>query len=219
MNEIPILYENDEIYVINKPAGLSVQGGEKISHSLDDDFAKQVGSKVFLVHRLDKDTAGLMVVAKSSFAANIWTKLINEKSVQKEYVAICAGTISPASGVIKDSVVQHGETKKAETNYSTEAVWSVNYEGQEIKMTQMRLLLKTGRMHQIRIHLSKNNCPIAGDDQHGNFKVNKVLKKALKIKQLLLASVKLTIPVKDEKTGKPYTVFEIPLPEHMQFQH
>ena len=87
MNTVPILYENDEIYVINKPAGLAVQGGQGVAHSLDEDFAKQVGQKVYLVHRLDKDTSGLMVVAKSSFAAGMWTKLISSKAVKKEYIA------------------------------------------------------------------------------------------------------------------------------------
>ena len=79
-------------------------------------------------------------------------------------------------------------------------------------MSQIRLLLDTGRMHQIRIHLAKQGCPIAGDDQHGNFKVNKILKKTLKVKKLLLASVKLTMPLE----GKEQT-FEIDLPDYMKF--
>ena len=73
-------------------------------------------------------------------------------------------------------------------------------------------MLETGRMHQIRIHLAKNSCPIAGDDQHGNFKLNKQLKKSLGIKKLLLASVKLTVPMQSQNQ-----VFEIPLPDYMCF--
>ena len=213
---IPVLYENDEIYVINKPSGLAVQGGNGVSHSLDNDFAQQVGNKVYLVHRLDKDTAGLMIVAKSAAAANKWTKLIGSKIAKKEYIAVCAGTINPKQGVIKESVVQHGEMKAAVTCYSVEKEWFVKTSSEEnpdqpdIRMSQIRLQLETGRMHQIRIHLAKQNCPIAGDDQHGNFKINKQLKKTLKIKKLLLASVKLTLPV----DGKQL-VFEIDLPEHM----
>ena len=72
---IPIIYENDEIYIINKPAGLAVQGGQGVTHSLDVEFPKQVGSKVHLVHRLDKDTSGLMIVAKNPAAAGKWTKI------------------------------------------------------------------------------------------------------------------------------------------------
>ena len=88
MNSIPVLYENEEILVINKPAGLAVQGGNGISHSLDKDFSQTLGYKIFLVHRLDRDTSGLMIVAKSAFAANKWTKLIGSKAAKKEYYVL-----------------------------------------------------------------------------------------------------------------------------------
>ena len=113
---IPIIYENDEIYVINKPAGLAVQGGQGIVHSVDRDFAQQAGTKVYLVHRLDKDTSGLMVVAKSPAAAAKWTKLIGTKAVQKEYLAICAGRMKSKKGIIREEIIQHGENKSAVTN-------------------------------------------------------------------------------------------------------
>ena len=218
MNPIPIIYQNDEIYIINKPSGLAVQGGQGVTHSLDVEFSKQTGDKVFLVHRLDKDTCGLMIVAKSPAAASKWTKLIACKDVNKEYIAICIGIISPSSGTIKESVIQHGVEKKAVTKYQVEKSWNFDYESQDcsekksLEMSQIRLMLDTGRMHQIRIHLAKEGCPIAGDDQHGNFKLNKILKKQFKIKNLLLASVKLTLPM----DGK-IKVFEIPLPDYMTF--
>ena len=214
MNSIPVLYENEEILVINKPAGLAVQGGNGISHSLDKDFSQTLGYKIFLVHRLDRDTSGLMIVAKSAFAANKWTKLIGSKAAKKEYLALCAGTLKNKSGVIKDDLIQHGESKSAVTYYNVEKQWNTlispeySQEITSVPLSLIRLKLETGRMHQIRIHLAKQNCPIAGDDQHGNFKINKLLKKQLKVKRLMLASVKLTIPI----DGKEM-VFEIPLPE------
>lgn len=220
MNPIPIIYEDTEIFIINKPAGMPVQGGEKIAHPLDEEFAKQVGSKVYLVHRLDKDTAGLMIVAKSPAAANKWTRLIGSKDVKKQYIAICCGKLNQKKGVISESLVQHGIKKNAVTNYTVEKEWSVemteasenNEAAQKIcfDLCKIRLLLETGRMHQIRIHLAKQNCPIAGDDQHGNFKLNKQLKKYLKIKQLLLCAVELTVPLNGKNT-----TFKIDLPEHM----
>lgn len=214
MNSIPVLYENEEILVINKPAGLAVQGGNGISHSLDKDFSQTLGYKIFLVHRLDRDTSGLMIVAKSAFAANKWTKLIGSKAAKKEYLALCAGTLKNKSGVITDDLIQHGENKSAVTYYNVEKQWNTSISpeySQEITsvpLSLIRLKLETGRMHQIRIHLAKQNCPIAGDDQHGNFKINKLLKKQLKVKRLMLASVKLTMPI----DGKEM-VLEIPLPE------
>ncbi len=212
MNCLPILYEDDEIFVINKPSGLAVQGGQGIFHSLDTDFPNQVGQKIYLVHRLDKDTAGLMIVAKSSAAANKWTKLIGSKVAHKEYVAVCCGSINSKKGTIKESVIQHGSEKSAVTYYRVEREWDLDLGQNAIKMSQIRLLLDTGRMHQIRIHLAKQGCPIAGDDQHGNFKINKILKKEFKVKKLLLASVKLTLPL---ASGEK--VFEIDLPEYMRF--
>lgn len=203
MNLVSVLYENDEIYIINKPAGLAVQGGQGVSHSLDVDFAKQVGSKVYLVHRLDKDTSGLMIVAKTPAAANKWTKLIGSKIAQKEYVAICAGSLKQKKGVIHEDIVQHGDSKQAVTHYEVEKEWDYDIPADDekgtpatvIHMSQIRLKLETGRMHQIRIHLAKQGCPIAGDDQHGNFKLNKLLKKHYKIKSLQLCSQKLIIPI------------------------
>ena len=79
MNDIPIIYQNPEIFIINKKSGMPVQGGEKIAHPLDEELAKQVGQKVYLVHRLDKDTEGLMIVAKTPAAASKWTKLIGKR--------------------------------------------------------------------------------------------------------------------------------------------
>ena len=217
---IPIIYENEEIFIINKPAGLAVQGGEKITHSLDNELAKQVGYKVYLVHRLDKETAGLMVVAKSALAASKWTKLISSKAVKKEYIAVCCGKLAKKSGVIDDSVVQHGETKRAVTKYEVEEEWTqpgTQAENLDSATTftfcKIRLCLETGRMHQIRIHLAAQGCPICGDDQHGNFKLNKHLKKCFKIKHLLLAAVKLTVPMDGENK-----VFEITPPDYMCFK-
>ena len=211
---IPIIYENDEIYIIDKPAGLAVQGGQGVVHSVERDFAEQTGQKVFLVHRLDKDTRGLMIVAKNPVAAGKWTKIIGSKQAKKEYLALCAGRLPAKSGTIKDNVIQHGEEKSALTHYQVEKEWLLKYEtenGQEeLPLCLIRLKLETGRMHQIRIHLAKNNCPIAGDDQHGNFKINKILKKQCKIKRLQLAAVRLTLPLSDAEGGNK--IFEIPAP-------
>ena len=193
---IDIIYENSEIFIINKKSGMPVQGGEKIAHPLDEELAKQTGNKVYLVHRLDKDTAGLMIVAKNPAAANKWTKLIGSKQVQKEYIAVCSGILNPKKGEITEDVIQHGEAKRAVTHYQVEKEWQLEREGEPpIPMCQIRLQLETGRMHQIRIHLAKQGCPIAGDDQHGNFKLNKILRKAAGIKYLQLFSVKLTLPI------------------------
>ena len=234
MKEIPVLFEDDEIFVINKPAGVAVQGGEGIAHPLDEEFSKQVGFKVHLVHRLDKETCGLMVVAKNPKAASKWIELIASKQVQKEYTAICFGEPlingkKQKSGTISGSVIKkNGKNEReqsAVTNFTVEEVKTVeipvfsdNPEEDASKLipltfSRIHLKLGTGRMHQIRIHLSSVGAPICGDDKHGNFKLNKLAKKHLKIKNLLLCSQKLTIPTAGGKTK----TFEIDLPQYFDF--
>lgn len=194
MNQVAVLYENDEIFVIDKPAGLASQGGQGVSHSLDQDFARQVAQKIYLVHRLDKDTRGLMIVAKSSGASAKWTRLIADKSVVREYLALCAGRMDTKNGVIKDSLVQHDRQKSAVTHFKVEDEWTVTVDGISIPLSLLRLRLETGRMHQIRIHLAKNGCPVAGDDRHGDFRVNKILRRA-GVRRAQLASVRLELPL------------------------
>ena len=234
MKEIPVLFEDDEIFVINKPAGVAVQGGEGIAHPLDEEFSKQVGFKVHLVHRLDKETCGLMVVAKNPKAASKWIELIASKQVKKEYTAVCFGEPlingkKQKTGTISGSVIKkNGKNEReqsAVTNFTVEEVKTVeipvfsdNPEEDASKLipltfSKIHLKLGTGRMHQIRIHLSSVGAPICGDDKHGNFKLNKLAKKHLKIKNLLLCSQKLTIPTAGGKTK----TFEIDLPPYFDF--
>ena len=74
MNKISILYEDDEILLVNKEYGVSVQGGAGIAHPLDEELSNQLGYKIFLVHRLDRETSGILIVAKNSRAASTWTR-------------------------------------------------------------------------------------------------------------------------------------------------
>ena len=208
MNAIPIVYENEEIIIINKPAGVSVQGGEGIAHPLDKELPEQTGHEIFLVHRLDKDTSGLMIAAKTKAAAAKWSKLVASRAVKKEYDAICIGTFSERKGVITDDVVQHGEAKRAVTQYAVSEVFEIDCGGEKLSLSLVHLALETGRMHQIRIHLAKKGCPIAFDDKHGNFAKNKLLKKYCGTKRLLLCASKLSLPLSEKEK-----IVRIELPE------
>ena len=245
MTPFAILYEDNEIYLINKPAGVAVQGGEGIAHPLDDELSAQVGYRIHLVHRLDKETAGILIVAKTSEAAAKWIKLVAGPLVSKQYTAICIGEPvvngrTAKSGTIKGIVEAHGREQSAETHFVVDKVIAVDAGGtsaavtatggtptgstltgctptggtpivpKPIKLSLLHITLGTGRMHQIRIQLAKSGAPIAADDQHGDFKANKVLRR-VGIKRLQLAAVQLTVPI----AGSPRT-FTIPLPEHMQ---
>lgn len=218
MSGFSVIFEDEEIFVINKDSGYPVQGGAGISHSLDDDLSKQAGYRVHLVHRLDKDTAGLMIVAKDGKSAAKWTKLIQSKAVKKEYDALCFGTPlvkgkKADKGILTSTVDAHGRTQEAQTFFEVKKQGKITFEDEEktsCDVSLVHLTLGTGRMHQIRIQMAKAMCPLCGDDQHGNFKLNKKLRK-LGGKKLCLASVRLTLPVE----GKD-VVFESPLPSHMQ---
>lgn len=217
MKTFSIIFENEEILLVNKEVGVSVQGGAGIAHPLDAELSIQLGYKIFLVHRLDKETSGILVVAKNAQAAAKWTNLISGGKVKKEYVAVCFGIPivdgkKCYSGVLEGTVEAHGRTQAAKTFFKVESVWNVKIpeSEKELELSFLKLTLGTGRMHQIRIQLAKASCPIAGDDKHGDFKKNKIARK-IGIKKLQLASVKLSLPV-DGKTQ----AFEIPLPGHIK---
>lgn len=217
MKTFSIIFENEEILLVNKEPGVSVQGGAGILHPLDAELSAQTGYKIFLVHRLDKETSGILVVAKNAQAAAKWTKLISCGKVKKEYAAVCfgipvVGGKKCASGVLEGTVEAHGRIQPAKTFFKVESTWSQKIPDSEesVDLSLLRLTLGTGRMHQIRIQLAKALCPVAGDDKHGDFKKNKLARK-IGIKKLHLASVRISIPLNGKETS-----FEIPLPDHIK---
>lgn len=211
MINLSVLYENEEIIIINKPSGLATQGGSGIKHSVDSVLPLQKGFPIFLVHRLDKDTSGLLITAKSSVYAAKWTKLIASKEVKKQYEALCIGTLPDREGYIDEVILQRGIEKKARTLYKINNTYEFECsDGTKQIFSAISLQLDTGRMHQIRIHLAKQNCPIAADDKYGNFKLNKEIKKTLGISRLMLHAGTIEIPL-----GKSRKTFTADYPPHM----
>ena len=215
MKPVPVVFENDEILVVNKPAGLPVQGGAGVSRSLDRELSWKVGRAVHLVHRLDKETCGLLVVAKSAAAAARWARLLSSRAARKEYEAVCFGVPAPdgaeaRSGVITADVRKAGRTLSAETAFSVEETFSVpvaGAEGGSVRFSRVRLVLGTGRTHQIRVHLAGAGAPVCGDDRHGNFRLNRLARKELGIRNLLLCARKITF---DAGGGKRTVEVELP---------
>lgn len=207
MRDLSVIYEDDELIVINKESGLAVQGGERVSSSVDDILAERFGRRPFLVHRLDKDTSGLLLVAKTKEAAAAYSALFAGKGLSKTYLAVCAGCPRPASGVISDPVHTRGREQEALTRYRVRA----SGEG----FSLLELELGTGRMHQIRVHLAGIGNPILGDDKYGDFPLNKRYRRERGLKKLLLHAYRLSVKadVGSPKLAAPRE-FTAPPPAH-----
>ena len=211
---IPIVYEDEAICIVNKPFGIPVQGGSHIAVCLTEILSKQLRTEIFPVHRLDKETSGLLVTAKSAAAARSCRALFESQAVEKEYLALCFGNFehsvnkktlksSPKEGIIDMPIMENGTLKHASSAYKLLAGTDA--------YSLFSVRLHTGRMHQIRIHLAGIGCPIIGDDKHGNFALNKKLWKTARIKKLQLCAYRLRFPI----GGMP-RLFTIPIPEHIQ---
>ena len=161
-NEKSLIDDNDEFIVINKKAGVSVQGGTKSKNNLIDIFSNSnlfKDTKPYSVHRLDKETSGVMIIAKNYNSAKLLTSLFRLRKVYKTYLAICHGVFKNKKGEIRGNLVKYEKEKKiselAITNYNV--ISSNNF------FSFLELKPITGRKHQLRKQLSFMGNPIVGD--------------------------------------------------------
>jgi 23S rRNA pseudouridine955/2504/2580 synthase len=215
------LFEDDDVLVLNKPMGLAVQGGSGTFRHIDgmlNALRDRSGQRPRLVHRLDKDTAGCLLVAKTRFAASALAKNFRSRSARKIYWALVAGAPRPRQGRIstflakeereEDSmmrIARHGEegASHAVTYYAV-------VETAAQKLTWLSLKPVTGRTHQLRAHMDHIGHPIVGDPKYFN-KENWELPGGLQNKLHLLAR-RIAIP---HPRGGTIDV-TAPLPPHMQ---
>lgn len=197
------MFENQDIIAIIKPCGVAVQGGAGISNPLIDDIDRIYSKKHFLIHRLDKDTEGVLIVGKTSTAAAKYSKILNSPETKKEYIALVSGNVESSSGTIKNPLEKDGRLVNAVSKYKVLEKKS--------DFTKLAVSIETGRMHQIRIHMAKAGHPIIGDDKYGNFKLNKELKKNMGVKKLMLAAIKLELYISPAEKK----IFTCPVPEHI----
>lgn len=197
------MFENQDIIAIIKPCGVAVQGGAGISNPLIDDIDRIYSKKHFLIHRLDKDTEGILIVGKTSTAAAKYSKILNSPETKKEYIALVSGNVESSSGTIKIPLEKDGRLVNAVSKYKVLEKKS--------DFTKLAVSIETGRMHQIRIHMAKAGHPIIGDDKYGNFKLNKELKKNMGVKKLMLAAIKLELYISPVEKK----IFTCPVPEHI----
>jgi 23S rRNA pseudouridine955/2504/2580 synthase len=176
-----IIFENEDFFAINKPAGLATQGGSKIRLSVDD-FLVKINPEFRLVHRLDKETSGVLIIAKSRFSASEIAKDFKEKNIKKTYIAITEGIPKSPKGTIDYKLTRHNAGVETDEN-GKESITHYTILGTFNNFALLEIIIETGRMHQIRVHLASINCQIVGDEKYGtqNAKAEKMFLHSAKI--------------------------------------
>lgn len=214
-----VIEEDDQVIALNKPAGLSSQGGRIQAHTLDEllwAFARSSGNRPRLVHRLDRDTSGVILTARTKPAAGFLGKALMAKRFRKTYLAIVApGAPDPKGGVIdaplrremqgreaymRVCTPDHPDAESAVTRYRTLAATP--------EAALVELSPETGRMHQLRVHLASIGRPIAGDVRYGGA----LTLGGHAVPRLMLHAAALSFPHPDGQTKR----VEAPLPDDMK---
>ena len=183
-----ILENNDNFVVINKPAGVAVQSGTKSFKNIIDilkDTKYFENYKPYIVHRLDKETSGILIVAKTREYAQLFTSLFRIRKIHKTYVALTYGKISKSSDTLKDDLVSYDNEKKI----VQKAVSHLKVIKSSSDYTYVELNPITGRKHQLRKQLYNIGHPIVGDDKY--FTDRRADKTKMKSKNLMLHAYKI----------------------------
>ena len=215
---LDIVYEDDDLLVVNKPQGMVVHPAPgNYQGTLVNALLAHCGTSLSgingvirpgIVHRIDKDTSGLLMVAKNDFAHQGLARQIKEHSFRREYEAVVAGRMKQESGVVNAPIGRHPIDRKkmavTEKN-SKEAVTYFRVIAEYPGYTHIRLRLETGRTHQIRVHMAYLGHPVAGDPVYGPQKPDLGLKG-----QCLHARLIGFVHPRDGR----YLEFESPLPDY-----
>jgi 23S rRNA pseudouridine955/2504/2580 synthase len=217
--EFAIVYEDTHLLVIDKPAGVAVHGGSGVSYGVIEQLRASRPQAKFLelVHRLDRETSGLLLLAKKRSALTHLHEQMREGTTDKRYLAMVAGDWKNPRQHVKlplhkyttadgeRRVVVQAGGQEAHTVFNLLRKW----EGYALLEAE----LKTGRTHQIRVHLASSGFPILGDEKYGDFALNKQLQKANDtrgaLKRMFLHAYRITFQHPD--TGQPLTL-TAPLP-------
>ena len=192
-NENLIIDNNENFVVLNKSAGISVQGGTKSKKNLIDIFAKSEifqNTKPYSVHRLDKDTSGVFIIAKNRETAQLLTSLFRLRKVHKTYLAICNGEIQKNSGEWSGELIRYDNGKKIIEKAKT--IFNIIDKNSNSSLVEMRPI--TGRKHQLRKQLFNIGHSIYGDKKYRNNNSSKGINK-----NLMLHSYQIKFMIKDKK--------------------
>jgi len=226
--KLKVVFENQDLLVVDKPAGLSTHptpgnNQKTLVGALLSSYPElsEIGEDRFrpgIVHRLDAETSGLLVVAKTQKAFGYLKKLFQDREIEKEYIALVHGQ-TPQHGEFDKPIGRKTGSRKmtagigrpARTEFLREGVFSIAPRGSKVgvdKFSLLRIILHTGRTHQIRVHFSEGNYPVAGDRLYGG-KYKKADEKLFPRQFLHATKLKFRLPTGETKT------FESPLPNDL----
>mgnify|MGYP001443337914 CR=1 FL=1 len=192
-NENLIIDNNNDFIVLNKSAGISVQGGTKSKKNLVDIFSKSQifeGTKPYSVHRLDKDTSGVFIIAKNRQTAQLLTSLFRLRKVHKTYLAICNGEVEANSGEWNNDLIRYDNGKKIIEKAKT--LFKVIDKNSNSSLIEMKPI--TGRKHQLRKQLFNIGHSIYGDQKYRSTISTKGINK-----NLMLHSYEIRFIINDKK--------------------
>ncbi len=213
----PVLYEDASLLALDKPAGVAVHGGSGVSFGAIESLrAARPGAKLLeLVHRLDRDTSGVLLIAKKRAALVELHRMLREGEVEKDYLAVVKGSWRGGPREIRAPLHKYvtaaGERRVSVREGGMAAVTRVRPLGTGQACSLLALRLLTGRTHQIRVHLAHAGHPILGDAKYGDFALNRTLAgEGVRRPLLHAARIALAHPA----TGAPLSL-EAHLPEDM----
>jgi 23S rRNA pseudouridine955/2504/2580 synthase len=216
--KLPVLFEDEAFLAIDKPSGLAVHGGSGIAHGVIESLRAMRPEARFLelVHRLDRETSGVLLIAKKRAALTRLHELIRSRDMDKRYLVAVSGRFRNELQRVRLALSQRvnaaGEKRVsvAEGGQQAETIFRRVARGPEFSLLEAELL--TGRTHQIRVHLEHLGHPVLGDDKYGDFELNKRLRReGLKRMFLHAASLGFPHPVSGEKV-----VLEAALPRDLE---
>ncbi|WP_435626512.1 RluA family pseudouridine synthase [Candidatus Ferrigenium straubiae] len=216
--EFPVLYEDDALLAVNKPSGVAVHGGSGVSFGVIEQLRRARPQAKFLelVHRLDRETSGVLLVAKKRSALTGLHEIMREGNSDKRYFALVLGQWRNARQHVKlplhkfDTPQGEKRVMVREDGQAAHTIFTLQKSWPEFSLLEAEL--KTGRTHQIRVHLAHLGFPIAGDDKYGDFARNKeLMKRGLKRMFLHAHSISFNHPL----TGEPLQI-TAPLPPELE---